>query len=255
MWDPNTYARYGDERSRPFFELVARIGATAPRTVVDLGCGPGNLTATLADRWPDAAVSGLDSSPEMIDKARASSDLEYAVADVNDFTPGPDVDVLVSNAVLQWVPEHQELLRRWSRALSPGGWLAFQVPGNFAAHSHETLRALAFEEPWRDLLDWQPRVAPVLDAAGYAQLLLGEGLAVDAWETTYVHLLPAADVHPVLTWMEGTALRPVRSRLDDAHWAAFRAELGARLAESYPTTHGVVAFPFARIFCVAHKAG
>ncbi|WP_412538987.1 trans-aconitate 2-methyltransferase [Longispora sp. K20-0274] len=254
MWDPNAYARYGDERSRPFFELVARIGATAPRAVVDLGCGPGNLTAALASRWPGAAVSGLDSSPEMIEKARASADLDFAVADVNDWTPGPEVDVIVSNAVLQWVPGHEELLRRWSRALPADGWLAFQVPGNFAAHSHETLRALAFEEPWRDLLE-QPRVAPVLDAAGYAELFLAEGLTVDAWQTTYVHLLPAADVHPVLTWMEGTALRPVRARLDDAHWAAFRAELAARLAVSYPTVHGVVPFPFTRIFCVAHKAG
>ncbi|MEV6489711.1 methyltransferase domain-containing protein, partial [Actinoplanes sp. NPDC051633] len=125
MWDPGVYSRYGDERSRPFFDLVAQIGAEKPRAVVDLGCGPGTLTATLAERWPSASITGIDSSPEMIARARqAGLPVRFVAGDVRFFAPEPDVDVLVTNATLQWVPGHQDLLRRWARQLAPGGWIA-----------------------------------------------------------------------------------------------------------------------------------
>ncbi|MEU2613464.1 trans-aconitate 2-methyltransferase [Micromonospora sp. NPDC007271] len=253
MWDPTTYLRYGDERSRPFHDLVARVPAERPRAVVDLGCGPGTLTATLAARWPAARLSGIDSSPEMIAKARAlDTPAAFAVGDVRSWRAEPDVDVVVCNAVLQWVPGHQELLARWAAALPAGAWLAFQVPGNFAAPSHRALREVAGRDRWRGTLAPLLREAPVDDPADYAALLVGAGCAVDAWETTYVHLLPAAGAdHPVLSWMEGTALRPVRAALDRAGWADFRAELGIRLAQEYPVRQGQVYFPFRRIFAVA----
>ncbi|TDC31080.1 trans-aconitate 2-methyltransferase [Micromonospora sp. 15K316] len=254
MWDPTTYLRYGDERSRPFHDLVARIPARQPRTVVDLGCGPGRLTATLAERWPGSRVVGLDSSPEMIGRAvELGAPVEFGVGDVRDWRPGPEADVVVTNAVLQWVPGHQELLRRWARQLPTGAWLAAQVPGNFDAPSHRALRAVAAGRAWRDELLPLLREAPVDDPADYAALLTGAGCAVDAWETTYVHLLPApADAaHPVLSWMEGTALRPVRAALAAGRWADFRAELQVRLAEAYPVRDGQVYFPFRRVFVVA----
>ncbi|MCZ7438462.1 trans-aconitate 2-methyltransferase [Micromonospora sp. WMMC241] len=253
MWDPGTYLRYGDERSRPFFDLLARVDARHPRAVVDLGCGPGTLTATLAERWPGCRVTGLDSSPEMIERAAApGSPVTFGVADVRDWRPAPDVDVLVGNAVLQWVPEHRQLLTRWAAELPTGAWLAFQVPGNFAAPSHRALREVAGRDRWRDRLAGLLREAPVDEPVDYATLLTGAGCAVDAWETTYVHMLPAAGTdHPVLAWMEGTALRPVRAALDATGWAAFRAELGVRLAEAYPVRQGQVYFPFRRIFVVA----
>jgi trans-aconitate 2-methyltransferase len=253
MWDPSTYLRYGDERSRPFHDLLARVPAARPRAVVDLGCGPGTLTATLAERWPDSRIAGLDSSPEMIARAAAlDTPVDFAVGDVRTWRPEPDVDVLVSNAVLQWVPGHRELLTRWAATLPAGAWLAFQVPGNFAAPSHRALREVAGRDRWRDTLAPLLREAPVEDPADYAALLVGAGCAVDAWETTYVHLLPAAGAdHPVLAWMEGTALRPVRAALDAAGWADFCAELGVRLAGAYPVRQGQVYFPFRRIFVVA----
>ncbi|MFE9957818.1 trans-aconitate 2-methyltransferase [Micromonospora sp. NPDC005299] len=265
MWDPSTYLRYGDERSRPFHDLLARVPAERPRAVVDLGCGPGTLTATLAGRWPDSRIAGLDSSAEMIARARAlprvrslagagvlAEPVSFSVGDVRDWRPEPDVDVVVCNAVLQWVPGHQELLTRWAAALPAGGWLAFQVPGNFAAPSHRALREVAGRDRWRDTLAPLLREAPVEDPVDYAALLVGGGCAVDAWETTYVHLLPAAGAdHPVLAWMEGTALRPVRAALDAAGWADFRVELGVRLVEAYPVRQGQVYFPFRRIFVVA----
>jgi trans-aconitate 2-methyltransferase len=252
MWDPTVYARYGTERSRPFADLVARIGAQRPRAVADLGCGSGELTATLAERWPDARITGIDSSPEMIERAdRLGAGVEFRVGDLRDWRPGPDTDVLVTNAALQWVPDHRELLDRWARELPPGAVLAMQVPGNFDAPSHRALREVGRRPPYAAALGEELREAPVDDAAGYATRLTELGATVDAWETTYVHLLPAAGEHPVLRWMEGTALRPVRARLDDAAWAGFRADLDARLAVAYPEENGLVVFPFRRIFVVA----
>jgi trans-aconitate 2-methyltransferase len=252
MWDPTVYARYGAERSRPFADLVARIGAEHPRAVADLGCGSGELTATLAARWPAARVTGIDSSPEMIARAhRLGSGVDFGVGDLREWRPGPDTDVLVTNAALQWVPDHRDLLDRWVCELPPGAVMAMQVPGNFDAPSHRALREVGRRPPYAAVLGGEPRETPVDDAAGYATRLTALGAAVDAWETTYMHLLPAAGEHPVLRWMEGTALRPVRARLDDAAWAGFRADLGKRLATAYPVENGLVVFPFRRIFVVA----
>jgi trans-aconitate 2-methyltransferase len=194
----------------------------------------------------------------MIEKARVEAyPIDFQVGDLRDWTPEADVDVVVSNAALQWVPGHERLLPRWAAALPAGAWLAVQVPGNFDAPSHRALRAVAAQSRRRTLLGSLLREAPVLDAAGYAGLLADAGCAVDAWETTYVHRLPAvpgAD-HPVLTWMEGTALRPVRAALSADEWAVFRATLGERLAVEYPARGTVVAFPFRRIFFVARTQG
>jgi trans-aconitate 2-methyltransferase len=253
MWDPALYLRYGDERGRPFGDLVARIGATKPRAVVDLGCGPGNLTATLPQRWPGARVEGIDSSPEMVERARQlDGGVVFTAGDVRDWSPAPDVDVVVSNAALQWVPGHDDLLVRWAGTLPGGAWLAFQVPGNFDAPSHRALREVAADERWAARLAEVVAPRRVRDPAGYAVLLAEAGCAVDAWETTYLHVLPAdSPSHPVLTWMEGTALRPVREILSGDEWAIFRDRLGARLAGSYPVLAGAVYFPFRRVFVVA----
>ncbi|GLW34787.1 trans-aconitate 2-methyltransferase [Actinoplanes regularis] len=249
MWDPAVYRRFGNERSRPFFDLTARIGADSPRTVVDLGCGPGELTRTLAERWPGARVTGLDSSPEMIAKASAASGgVEFRLADIASWRPGPETDVVVTNAALQWVPGHQEMLSRWVAGLPVGAWLAMQVPGNFDAPSHRLLRETAAEFG----VDRVLRESPVDEPVEYAERLTAAGATVDAWETTYLHLLPADDAeHPVLRWMEGTALRPVRAALDEPGWERFRAALRNRLVTAYPAGHGHVAFPFRRIFVVA----
>lgn len=254
MWDPSVYLRFGDERSRPFFDLIAHVDADKPAEVVDLGCGPGTLTAHLAQRWPDTRLHGLDSSAEMIASARAlGTPVEFEVADVRDWHAGPQTDVVLANAVLQWVPGHADLLLRWAGELRSGAVLAFQVPGNFISPSHQSIYAVAGEEPWRERLTGELRdPTSVLDPVEYATLLTDAGCTVDAWETTYVHLLPAAGpTHPVLTWVEGTALRPVRAALSDHEWADFHERLGVRLAEAYPVHNGLVYFPFRRIFVVA----
>ena len=142
MWNPDVYLAFADHRGRPFFDLTSRVRAEAPRRVVDLGCGPGNLTVSLSQRWPDAAIEAWDSSPEMVESARERG-VDAQVGDVRDWAPRPDTDVVVSNATLQWVPDHAELLIRWAGQLAAGSWIAIQVPGNFDAPSHQAVRELA----------------------------------------------------------------------------------------------------------------
>jgi trans-aconitate 2-methyltransferase len=250
MWDPAKYLLFDDHRARPFDELILRIRAQAPRRVVDLGCGPGNLTETLIKRWPTATIEAFDSSPEMVAAARERG-LSASVADVVDWHPAPDTDVAVCNAVLQWVPEHPALLTRWAAELPSGAWLAMQVPGNFSAPSHACVRALAASDDWRSRLDGvlRPEDA-VLDPLGYAELLASAGCAVDAWETTYLQRLTGQDA--ILEWITGTALRPVRAALSDAEWQAFRADLAPRLRGFYPPrADGSTWFPFRRVFVIA----
>ncbi|MFF5989489.1 trans-aconitate 2-methyltransferase [Prauserella flavalba] len=251
MWDPAKYLDYGDLRARPFFELVARVEAEAPRRVVDLGCGPGNLTATLARRWPAAVVEAIDSSPEMVAAAREAG-VAAREGDVTEWTPAPDTDVVVTNAVLHWVPGHRELLRRWVAELPPGAWLAMQVPGNMNAPSHTLTRRLAASPEWAERLEGVVlREDDAVDTPRqYADLFADLGCAVDAWETTYNQRLTGENA--VLEWISGTALRPVRAALPDADWEAFRAQLATLLDEAYPPrADGTTWFPFRRVFAVA----
>ncbi|MFC9767441.1 trans-aconitate 2-methyltransferase [Rhodococcus jostii] len=251
MWDPNKYLAFADHRGRPFYELLSRVDARSPRRVVDLGCGPGNLTVSLAERWPGAVLEASDSSPEMVEAARERG-LDAGRQDVRDWTPKPDTDVVVSNAALQWVPEHRELLRRWPTQLPSGAWIAVQVPGNFDAPSHTIVRDLAGSERWsRSLPDVPFRASTVVDdPTDYAGLLADAGCAVDAWETTYVQQLTGEN--PVLEWITGTALRPVKDALSAPEWDRFREELVPLLDEAYPRRpDGSTFFPFRRIFVVA----
>jgi trans-aconitate 2-methyltransferase len=251
MWDPTTYLTFADHRGRPFHDLVGRIAAREPRRVVDLGCGPGNLTETLTQRWPSATLDALDSSPEMVKAARARG-INAHMGDVTEWTPEPDTDVVVTNAVLQWVPNHTELLRRWTRELPPGAWLAMQVPGNFAAPSHVLTRELAASPTWRQpLADVALREEDAVSTpTEYADLLVDEGCEVDAWETTYAQRLSGED--PVLNWIAGTALRPIRAALDDERWAEFVSDLTPKLRAAYPTrSDGTTWFEFRRVFVVA----
>ncbi|MQA14813.1 MAG: trans-aconitate 2-methyltransferase [Pseudonocardiaceae bacterium] len=248
MWDPDSYLAFGDLRARPFSDLLARVGAREPRRAVDLGCGPGTLTPLLARRWPDAAVEAVDSSTEMVAAARERG-VVATIGDVRSWVPAPDTDVVVCNAVLQWVPGHGELLGRWMTELRAGAWLAVQVPGNDTAPSHTELQRLLAQPRWRGLPD--PGLpGAVLDPAGYAALLADTGAEVDVWETTYLQRMTGRD--PVLDWLSGSVLRPVRSALSAAEWAEFRSEFAARLRAAYPADDdGVTWFPFRRVFAVA----
>jgi trans-aconitate 2-methyltransferase len=250
-WDPDRYLTFADERGRAFIDLLARVGAVRPQTVVDLGCGPGNLTARLADRWPDAEVVGVDSSAEMIARARdADSRIAFEVADLRDWAPPEPVDVLISNATLQWVPGHLELLPRLVGAVAPGGWFALQVPGNFGEPSHTIRAELAAEAPYAAHTQ-DVAVPESHEPADYLDALAALGCTVDAWETTYLHVLTGAD--PVFTWVSGTGARPTLQALPDELRPGFEAEFRRRLAAAYPQHDYGVVLPFRRIFAVAQR--
>lgn len=264
VWDPTQYGHFVDERSRPFHELVARIPTPSPRRIVDLGCGPGELTLTLGARWPDAAVIGVDSSPEMLAKARAldpDGRVRWVEGRAEEWEPaaseGP-VDVLVTNATLQWVPTHLRLIPAWFEGLPAGGTFAMQVPANFDAPSHRLMREAAARHPRAaELAPGLDRARSVALLEAYAALLLDLGAEVDAWQTTYLQVLASEEgaEHPVLDWVRGTGLRPVLGVLDDEdERAAFLADYERELEAAYPRRHFGVLFPFTRLFAVAHKS-
>jgi trans-aconitate 2-methyltransferase len=251
MWDPGQYRRFAGERSRPFADLLARVRAEDPRLVLDLGCGPGELTATLARRWPAADVLGVDNSAEMIAEAQrlAAGRLRFTLADVRQWQPDRPAGVIISNAVLQWVPDHLDVLARWAHFLAPGGWLAIQVPANFDQPSHVILRELAGSAAWRPLLTGVRLNRQAAEPAEYLDVLARAGLTVDAWETTYLHVLQGEN--PVLEWYRGTGLRPALSALSPGQAADFAAEYGARVRAAYPAAAYGTVLPFRRVFAVA----
>jgi trans-aconitate 2-methyltransferase len=255
MWDPGAYQRFAGERGRPFFDLLARVRASDPGYVADLGCGPGNLTAALADRWPGADVVGVDNSPEMIGAARVEAGqrpgLSFVLGDLREWRPARPVDVLVSNAVLQWVPGHLDLVRSWPGMLSPGGWFAIQLPGNFHQPSHAILVDLVRSARWRPLLAGVRLNRQAPDPAEYLGLIAPAGCEVDAWETTYLHVLQGDD--PVTEWYRGTGLRPVLAALDPGQAEEFVAEYGERARAAYPRTPYGIVLPFRRVFVVARR--
>lgn len=253
-WDPDHYTRYAAERDRPFLELLARVPeGLEPRRIVDLGCGPGHGLAWLRQRWPAADVLGLDSSPDMVAAARAQG----STAEVVDLVEwaqddGEPVDLLVTTATLQWVPGHLDLLPEIIARVRPGGAFAMTVPGNFDEPSHTLRRDLAVEPRYATYLAGIS--SPASHApADYLRVLQGAGCTVDAWETTYLHVLDpdAQDPDPVFTWVSATGARPTLQALPDGPRADFAAEFRQALRLAYPRTDAGVVLPFRRVFAVA----
>jgi trans-aconitate 2-methyltransferase len=251
MRDPVQYARFSDERSRPFFNLLERVPQRDFWTIVDLGCGAGELTVELAQRWPEAQVRGIDSSPQMLAKSDA-----YAIPGRLDFVEqtveayDSPADLVFSNATLQWLGDHAELFPRLASLVNPGGVLAVQMPFSHVQRSHLLIEETARSGPWAErLADWQRfQVQPL---SWYVELLMRLGFSVDAWETTYYFVLPGED--PILEWVKGTSLQPILNRLPDDERAEFTSRYAARLREAYPPAPQGTIYPFQRIFFVASR--
>jgi trans-aconitate 2-methyltransferase len=251
-WDPQQYQRFSSERSRPFFDLLARVPDDNVFAVADLGCGTGEMTRRLLTRWPGAAIWGVDSSPEMLavaTKLPPHRNLHFVQADLATWQPDKPLDRVISNAALQWVPDHTSLLRHLASLLAPRGVLAVQMPNNFDEPAHRLLAEVVKQEPWVSAVGrWQERYF-VQTPAWYADTLHQLGLAVDLWETIYYHTLAGPDA--VLEWMKGTALRPVLTRLDARQQEQFLAVYEQVLRAAYPAgPHGTL-YPFRRLFFVA----
>ncbi|HJW32889.1 MAG TPA: methyltransferase domain-containing protein [Holophagaceae bacterium] len=253
-WDPGTYLRFADMRLRPAAELLARVDLEAPHRIVDLGCGTGTSTGLLRGRWPEAEITGIDSSAEMLAAARAGdARTQWIQADLGSFSPAHPVELIFANASLQWVGDHGTLLPRLISMLAPGGVLAVQMPANHAEPAHALIREVAASGPWRRAFEgfdpWHPPLSP----GGMHALLAPMGAELDQWDTIYQQVMGGP--RAILDWVKGSALRPFLARLDANQAEAFEQAYLAALAGAYPELEGGHSlFPFRRRFLVAKRS-
>jgi trans-aconitate 2-methyltransferase len=252
-WSAKQYAIFEDERTRPVRDLLSAVSVSDAGSVVDLGCGPGNSTEVLAARFPDAAIQGLDSSSDMIDAARRRlPQARFAIADVKEWKdPGP-FDVILANALLQWVPDHATVLPALAAKLSMGGALAIQMPDNLDDPAHQLMHETAAAGPWAHALaDASASRVVLASAPEYYNLLRPLCAKVDVWRTTYHHAL-SGGAHAIVEWFKGSGLRPYLAPLDSSERAAFLERYTAAVARAYPPLpDGAVLLPFPRLFIVA----
>lgn len=254
-WDPEQYSRFEAERDRAALDLLLRLPADlAPGEIWDLGCGAGQHAALLKRRHPGAMVHGLDSSADMLARARAlNADIDWRQGDIAGWSPAASADLILANASLHWLPDHPALVRRLVAALAPRGVMAIQMPMAHETLHHTLMRAVAAEGPWADRLAGVGTIAPLLAPEAYYEVLAEGCDEVDIWATSYLHALTGPDA--VLEWMKGTALRPILAALvEPAMRTAFLSALGARLGEAFPRrADGVTLLPFPRLFLTARR--
>lgn len=254
-WDPKTYTAFAAPRLRPALDLLARVAATEPKLVADLGCGTGNVTRILGQRWKRARVIGVDSSAEMLAEAGADTGRQaWVQADIGAWECDKALDVLFSNAALHWLDDHATLFPRLMGMLAPGGTLAVQMPHNHAAPSHTCMVEAAMTGPWAERLADVLRPSPVAAPSFYYDALAPLAASLDIWETEYLQALDGDN--PVVQWTKGTALKPLLDALDEPERSLFMAEYSRRIAAAYPRrADGRTLFPFRRLFIVATSRG
>ena len=254
-WNSAQYLRFAEERTRPCRDLALHVALASPARIVDLGCGPGNSTAVLAERWPGAEITGVDSAPDMLARARRDHPTStWEEGDIASWSPARPFDLIFSNAALHWVPDHAALLPRLLGHLTEGGALAVQMPGNLDAPAHRLMREVAASPAWRDDFPAKVREWHVDEIPAYYDVLAAHAARLDLWVTEYVHVLESAAA--VAEWYKGTGLRPFLDALPDAgRRDRFVADYTARLAEVFtPRPDGRVLFPFRRVFFVAYRS-
>lgn len=251
-WSAKQYSMFEQQRTRPVRDLVAAIPNHDVRTAVDLGCGPGNSTEVLAERFPQALVTGLDSSDDMVRSARERLPaLSFDLADIGAWHPTQPFDVILANASLQWLPDHATLYPHLLNQLTPGGTLAIQTPDNLDEPAHRLAREVAADGPWAGKIG-AVKHNERHSASVYYELLSQHASTVDVWRTTYQH--PLANHQAVVEWFKASALRPFMAPLDPAQQAAFLDDYLARIRQAYPAlADGTVLLPFPRLFIIATR--
>jgi trans-aconitate 2-methyltransferase len=252
-WDPKRYLEFANQRARPVRELAARIPLDAPSLIYDLGCGPGNSAAVLAERWPAARIVGVDNSPEMLERARKEFPPgEWQLADLSSWRPERPAELLFANAAFQWVPEPEETARRLFSCVASGGAFAFQVPANLDGPPNDAIDRVLRELGYDSEIDAGKLSRHVLKPEAYYRALAFEAAAIDIWDTEYLQVLKGDD--PVLSWIKGTALIPILAQLGQQRSPRFLERLAAELRVQYPQEPGgETLFPFRRRFVVALK--
>lgn len=250
-WDPRQYLRYTDERLRPALDLMARVDLERPASIVDLGCGPGNVTAILARRWPAAAVIGIDGSAPMLERARAAAPAcRFEQGDFTTWAPAAPADLIYSNAALHWRGGHPDLFPRLVGQLAPGGVVAVQMPAMHNAPLRRLQQAVAADGPWAGLLADVDAARAILEPGEYYDILRPIVASLDIWETTYLHVLSGEDA--VVQWAMGTSLKPFLDRLPTEMRPGFLAAYAAVLRPEYPRrADGTTLLPFRRLFILA----
>ncbi|VVE20499.1 trans-aconitate 2-methyltransferase [Pandoraea anhela] len=254
-WSSKQYSQFERERTRPVRDLLSAVPTTDAKFVVDLGCGPGNSTEVLIDRFPGADALGLDNSADMVDAARKRlPDVRFDLADIGAWRTDTPCDVILANAVFQWVPNHADILPKIASMLAPGGSLALQMPDNLDEPAHRLMREVAAESPWAEKLANAAAAREALpDVAWYYALLRAAASHVDIWRTTYHHLLTGGS-SAVVEWFKGSGLRPYLAPLTEAERAEYLTRYEARIADAYPALpDGTVVLPFPRLFLVATR--
>jgi trans-aconitate 2-methyltransferase len=252
-WNPEQYLRFSQPRLRPAIDLLNRIELDNPQRIHDLGCGAGNVTALLHERWPQAAITGVDSSAQMLaTAAKALPALTWQQQPLDQWRADTPADLIYSNAALHWLPDHEQLFPQLLSSLKNGGVLAVQMPRNFSAPSHTMIAETVRGGPWRGKLESLLGTPPVSEPAFYYSLLAPLSQTVDIWETEYLQLLSGED--PVKEWTKGTALIPLLERLNAAEQGQFEADYAQRLRAAYPRrADGTTLFPFKRLFIVLRR--
>jgi trans-aconitate 2-methyltransferase len=249
-WDPAQYLKFADHRLRPAIDLLNRIDLAEPAAVYDLGCGAGNVTRHIQERWPNAHVTGVDESAAMLAKAAEIPGINWERADLASWHPPQPADLIYSNAALHWLSHHERVFPELLGALAPGGVLAVQMPRNFLAPSHALVDDAARAGPWRRTLEPMLRPPPTAEPGIYYDLLAPRAAAVDIWETEYLHVLEGAD--PVVEWLKGSWLQQFLEALEEPERGAFLAVYARLVAEAYPRRpDGRTLLPFRRLFIVA----
>lgn len=253
-WDAGLYLQFADERARPAADLISRIDLHSPARIVDIGCGPGNSTDMLHQRWPQATMTGVDNSAEMLAEATAAHpSWSWIQADAATWTSDQRLNLVFSNAALHWVPNHARLFPRLFDMVAPGGAFAIQMPANFNAPSHRIMSEVAQEPLWRDALGNAGAGIGVEPLSFYYDLLQPLASLLDLWETEYLHILEGPQA--ILEWIRGTGMRPYLQALaNDELRKQFQSLCLERLSKAYPTRpSGKVLFPFRRIFVIAYR--